>query len=173
MASFPTPGGYYPPVGFHFKVEFPGLGNNNDSRFQSVSGLNLEFDVENVKEGGENRFEHKLPGRAKYPDLSLKRGLLTSSEVIKWMLDALKNRDVRPTDVVVSLLNEFHMPLITWKIHNAWPRKWSISDLNATENSVVVETLDLCYSYFDVEGQGLISQALTTANNLSNGGLNI
>jgi phage tail-like protein len=173
MALPTLPGGYYPPVGFHFKVEFPAFGNNNDSRFQSVSGLSLEFDVENVKEGGENRFEHKLPGRAKYPDLSLKRGMLTDSGVIRWMLDALKNRDIKPTDVNVSLLNEFHLPLITWKVHNAWPRKWSVSDLNAGENSVVVETLDMCYSYFDIEGQGIMSQALTTANGLTNGALNI
>lgn len=151
MALPTRAGGYYPPVGFHFKVEFPAIGNNNDTRFQNVSGLNLEFDVENVKEGGENRFEHKLPGRAKYADLSLKRGLLTDSAVIKWMLDALKNRDIRPTDITISLLNEMHQPLITWKVHNAWPRKWSVSDFNAAENSVVIETLDLCYSHFDIE----------------------
>ena len=71
----PVAGGYYPPVGFHFKVEFVNLGNNNDTRFQSVSGLNVEFETETFKEGGENRFEHKLPVRTKYPDLSLKRGI--------------------------------------------------------------------------------------------------
>jgi hypothetical protein len=37
----PLAGGYYPPVGFHFKVEFVSLGNDNDQRFQSVSGLML------------------------------------------------------------------------------------------------------------------------------------
>lgn len=173
MALPSLPGGYYPPVGFHFKVEFPAFGNNNDSRFQSVSGLNLEFDVETVKEGGENRFEHKLPGRAKYPDLSLKRGMLTNSKVIQWMLDALKNRDIKPTDITISLLNEFHLPLMTWKVHNAWPRKWSVSDFNASENSIVVETIDISYSFFDIEGQGLSSQVLSMANNVGNGILNV
>ena len=38
----PAAGGYYPPVGFHFKVEFVSLGNDNDQRFQSVTGLNVE-----------------------------------------------------------------------------------------------------------------------------------
>ena len=73
-------GGYYPPVGFHFKVEFIGVGNDNDTRFQSVSGLTVEYDTESFKEGGENRYEHKLPVRTKYPDLSLKRGMLTASD---------------------------------------------------------------------------------------------
>jgi len=94
-------GGYYPPVGFHFKVEFVGIGNDNDSRFQSVSGLNVEYDTEAYKEGGENRFEHKLPVRTKYPDLSLKRGMLTDSKVITWVLDALQNRKFTPAQLNV------------------------------------------------------------------------
>ena len=172
MALPSLPGGYYPPVGFHFKVEFPAFGNNNDSRFQSVGGLNLEFDVETIKEGGENRFEHKLPGRAKYTDLTLKRGMLTNSDVIKWVLDALKNRIIKPTDITVSLLNEFHLPLMSWKLHNAWPRKWTVSDFNASENGIVVETLEISYSYFDVEGQGTLSTILTTANSIINNAAN-
>jgi hypothetical protein len=43
MAEGPTAGGYYPPVGFHFRVEFLNIGNDNDVRFQSVSGLNVEL----------------------------------------------------------------------------------------------------------------------------------
>jgi len=147
----PAAGGYYPPVGFHFKVEVLGIGNDNDSRFQNVSGLNLEFDVETVKEEGENRFEHKLPGRSKYPDLSLKRGLLTDSSVIKWCTDALQNRDISPAILRVSLLDSDHQPVMSWKIHNAWPRKWSVSDFSATDNAVVIETLEFCYTHFEIE----------------------
>ncbi len=144
----PSPGGYYPPVGFHFKVEFIGIGSDNDIRFQSVSGLTMEYDTETFKEGGENRFEHKLPVRTKFADLSLKRGMLTDSKVIKWCLDAFQNRDFQPVDINITLLNNKHQPLKTWQVHRAWPRKWSVSDFNANENSVVVETLEISYSYF-------------------------
>src|SRR5204863_8470561 len=137
-----------PPVGFHFKVEFLSLGNDNDTRFQSVSGLNVEYDTESFKEGGENRFEHKLPVRTKFPDLALKRGMLTDSNVITCCLDALQNRTINPVQINVSLLNEKHEALRTWSVFNAWPRKWQVSDLNAQENSVVVETLELSYAYF-------------------------
>ena len=150
MAKAPLAGGYYPPVGFHFKVEFVGIGNDNDVRFQSVSGLTVEFDTETFKEGGENRFEHKLPLRSKYPDLSLKRGMLTDSKVIKWCLDALHNRDFKPAQINVILLNEEHQPLKTWTIYHAWPKKWSVSDFGAQDNSIVVETLDLSYNYFTI-----------------------
>jgi phage tail-like protein len=148
MASGTSAGGYYPPVGFHFRVEFVNIGNDNDIRFQTVAGLNVEYDMESFKEGGENRFEHKLPVRTKYPDLSLKRGMLTDSKVIKWCLDAFQNRVFQPAQVNVTLLNEKHEPLKTWQIHRAWPKKWSVSDFNAQENSIVVETLELSYSHF-------------------------
>lgn len=149
MAQQPNVGGYYPPVGFHFKVEFLEIGaNNNDIRFQSVSGLNVEYDTETFKEGGEIRFEHKLPTRTKYPDLSLKRGMLNDSGVIKWCLNALQNREFKPAEINVTLLNEKHEPIKTWHIHRAWPRKWAVSDLNAQENSLVVETLEISYSHF-------------------------
>ncbi|HXS38178.1 MAG TPA: phage tail protein [Flavipsychrobacter sp.] len=144
-------GGYYPPVGFHFKVEFVGVGNDNDTRFQSVSGLTVEYDTESYKEGGENRFEHKLPVRTKYPDLSLKRGMLTDSDVIQWCLDAFENRQFSPAQVNVTLLDETHQPLKTWKIFNAWPKKWSVADMNAQESSVLIETLDLSYDYFTLQ----------------------
>lgn len=148
MPATSTPGGYYPPVGFHFKVEFVNIGNGDDIRFQSVSGLAVEYDVETFKEGGENRFEHKLPGRTKYPDLSLKRGMLMDSEVVAWCLDAFQNRVFRPAQVNVTLLNGDHEPLRTWQVMRAWPKKWSVSDFNAGENSVVVESLELSYSHF-------------------------
>jgi phage tail-like protein len=146
----PAAGGYYPPAGFHFRVEFHGIGNDNDSRFQSVSGLNVEYDTESFKEGGENRFEHKLPVRTKYPDISLKRGMLTDSNVIKWFVQAFQNREFQPADVYITLLNEKHTGIKTWHVRKAWPRKWSVSDFNAQENSLVVETLELSYTYFTV-----------------------
>ena len=147
----PLAGGYYPPVGFHFKVEFQNIGNDNDSRFQAVSGLSVEYDAESFKEGGENRFEHKLPVRTKYADLSLKRGMLTDSNVIKWCQQAFVNREFKPATILIKLLNEKHEPLKTWTVNNAWPRKWSVSDFNAQENSLVVESLELSYSYFTVQ----------------------
>ncbi len=143
---------YYPPYNFYFKVEFPNLKkNDNDNRFQSVSGLSVEYDTEAYKEGGENRFEHKLPLRSKYPDLVLKRGLLLDSEVTKWCKDAFENMIFSPTTVIVKLLNEKDQaPLKSWNIVNAWPKKWTLSDFNANDNAVAIETLELSYRFFTV-----------------------
>lgn len=141
---------YYPPVGFHFRVEFnlDGL-KDGDVRFQEVSGLSAELGVEEVTEGGENRFAHRLPARAKYSNLTLKRGLLTESRLIDWCKNAIENFDFEPTTVNVTLLNENHEPLAdTLSFIRAWPVKWTVSDFKAQDNGLVVETLELTYNYF-------------------------
>ena len=141
---------YYPPVSFHFRVEFAFLpAESRDARFQEVSGLTAELGIEEVVEGGENRFSHRLPNRAKYSNLVLKRGLLTDSELIDWCKNAIENFEFEPATVNVTLLNEEHQPLAdTFSFVNAWPVKWSVSDFKAQDNSLVVETLELAYKYF-------------------------
>ena len=139
---------YYPPLGFHFKVEFTGF--SGEFEFQSVSGLTVSIDTEEIAEGGENRFKHKIPVRTKYPNLVLKRGLLVNSEIISWCRSAMEDFDFLPVDIVVKLLNEKHEPLLSWNVVHAYPVKWSISDFNAEENKLVIETLELNYNYFNV-----------------------
>ena len=139
---------YYPPWGFYYRVDFSISKNRDDARFQTASGLSVEYDYETFKEGGENRFEHKLPVRTKYADLVLKRGLLTGSQVIKWFTDAFRDRQFTPSDVAVILMNEKGDPLRTWNVVHAIPKKWLVSDLNSSENSLVIDTLELSYRYF-------------------------
>lgn len=141
---------YYPPWGFYYVVRFDKMLNRNDVRFQTVSGLSVEYDLEEFKEGGENRFIHKLPVRTKYADLVLKRGMLVRSQVTQWFLAAFRDRDFQPRDIDIILMNEKGEPLKSWNVHNAIPRKWSVSDLNSNENAIVVETLELTYRYFTV-----------------------
>jgi phage tail-like protein len=142
---------YYPPWGFYYKVEFSISQNKSDVRFQTVSGLSVEYDMDEYKEGGENRFIHKLPVRTKYADMVLKRGMLTDSQVIDWLLKAFRDREFEPADVNVILMNEKSEPLRTWKVTHAIPKKWLVSDLNANENTVVIETLELIYRYFTIQ----------------------
>lgn len=143
---------YYPPLGFYYIVEFElSQKNRNDVRFQTVSGLSVEYDMEEFKEGGENRFTHKLPVRTKYANMVLKRGMLAESEVINWCLKAFRDREFAPVDLNVILMNEKSESLRTWKITHAIPVKWSVSDFNASDNAIVIETLELSYRYFTIQ----------------------
>lgn len=141
----------YPPVGFHFKVEFDLTGvTDNDFRFRDVSGLTADVSIEALKEGGENRFVHQLPTGVDYQALVLKRGMVTDSRVIDWARDAIENFIFQPVNITISLLNQEHEPLRSWQVVNAWPKKWSISDFNAQDNSIVIETLELEYNYHKI-----------------------
>jgi len=143
---------YYPPVGFHFKVEVLGLSAADlDVRFSEVSGLAMEMGSEEVPEGGENRFVQKYPTRAKFPELILKRGLLTDSRLVEWIRHCLEDYRIEPKNIDIKLLNEEHQPLLTWHLINAYPTRWSVSDLNAANNAVVVESLQFFYQYFRMD----------------------
>lgn len=144
-------GNYYPPVGFHFKVEVPDLSTNGDDvRFTEITGLSVEMKTEEVAEGGENRFAQKYPGGVRYPELTLKRGLLVRSELTDWIDRCINNLDIQPKEMFIKLLNENHEPLITWHLINVYPTKWSVSDFNSSNNAVVVESLQLYYQYFTI-----------------------
>lgn len=140
---------HYPPLGFHFNVEFNNI--KGEFHFQSVSGLNVDLDTEQVPEGGENRFVHKLPVRAKYPNLVLKRGLVVNSDLIKWCRESVEDLNIKPTDLTISLLNNEHEPLLSWNVVHAWPLKWSVTDFNAEESKIVIETIELTYNYFNIK----------------------
>jgi len=164
----------YPSVGFHFIVRFEGIGQSLsvgpisvstadiDTRWTEVGGLNVEMTTEELIEGGENRFVHKLPQRAKYPNLVLKRGYFSSlpSPLMKWADDAISNFDIKPCQVQVMLLDEMHMPAQIWSFKNAYPVKIMMGDFKATDNNFLIESLELSYQLFKKES---LLDKLTTA----------
>lgn len=143
----------YPPPGFHFSViieMFPQT--PQDFRFQSVSGLSVDIATETVQEGGENRFKHQFPGVPQYGKLILKRGLMKGSFIVNWCKNAIEKFEFEPHNVIVALLNEKHIPTAAWHVVNAYPTKWSVSEFNAEQNTLVIETLELTYQYYTTIG---------------------
>lgn len=141
---------YYPPVAFSFAVRISGNRADVDQGFQEVSGLDAERAVTELKEGGENRFAHKLPGPAKNKNLVLKRGLvLASSPLFTWCKETLESDMTKPIKtqaLTVSLLDQKQKPTITWSISNAWPVKWNVGSFHASKNEVAVETIEMAYT---------------------------
>jgi phage tail-like protein len=142
---------YYPPVSFYFEVKIVGITSSGDSGFAEADGLEAELGVMEIKEGGENRFTHRLPDRATSGKLTLKRGVMTaSSELAKWCKATIESdfsAAFTTRDINVSLLNENGKPLLVWTFSNAWPVKWSIAGLDSKKNEVALETLEFSYSY--------------------------
>jgi phage tail-like protein len=139
----------YPQTGWHFLVAFelfPQL--PYDLRFQEVSGLTATMETEPYKEGGENRFTHQLPVRTSYSELVLKRGKFLGSGILSWCTNTIENFEIKPTNILISLLTDDHLPLYNWYVINAVPKRLEVSGFSAEKSEVVIETLALSYQYF-------------------------
>ncbi len=149
---------FYPMVGFYFKVTFDNISNSVDSKFREVSGITMETEGgEQIKEGGQNMFSYQLPGRTKYSDLELKRGLLSpSSELGDWCKESIQNdytKKIKLRDVYLKLMNEKGNAVMTWQFYNAYPKKMDVSGFNSTstgDSAIVVQSITLAYEYFEV-----------------------
>src|SRR3546814_13297241 len=110
----------------------------------------MTMEMESIIEGGQNRFTWELPVRAKYSDLVLKRGMFIGSGILMWCKNAFENFVFEPTNILVALLNDKHVPIKAWYIVNAIPKKWSVSTFDAEKSTVVVAIITLCYLYIDI-----------------------
>src|SRR6202012_605255 len=140
---------FYPPVSFSFSVSIDGVNGANEGNFQEVSGLQVKLGTEDVKEGGENRFVHRLPTPPKYENLVLKRGMLgISSPLITWARQGLETFTFEPKTVLINLLDENGTPLASWNVANASPVSLLMSEFKAHENNIAIETLELAVNNF-------------------------
>lgn len=140
----------YPPMAFYFRVEFGIDGvQNNDSRFQEVSGINAPVDVEEISEGGENRFVHRLPKGVRHPNLVLKRGLIFDSKIASWLNDTIGgglSNPIKTVELIISLLNDRNEPVVSWKVENAYPVKFEVAGLNVNNNELAIESIEFAYT---------------------------
>ncbi len=136
-------------VGFRFGVFFFAGGvipNPLDIRFQKVSGLSAEVSLDPHEEGGENLYTHRLPTRVGYSNLVLERGMVVGSPLnIEFNL-AISQFEFLPSNVIVTLFGESGVPVSAWLFIRAFPVKWSTADLDATNESVVIDTMELAYA---------------------------
>ena len=149
----------YPPVAFYFKLSFSGISGSVDVAFKEVSGITMEMGIEEISEGGNNSFKHRVPTSVKFSNLVLKRGLVPkNSEVIDWCKSTLEGGladFIETKTIIVHLLNENGDPLNSWSFMNAWPVKWSAANLNSMNNEILIETLEFAYSSFtELTNQG-------------------
>lgn len=138
-----------PALGFRFAVFFLAGGavpNPIDVRFQRVSGLSATIDTTTIVEGGQNLYAHRLPTRVGYGNLVLERGLVVGSPVNLEFNAAMSLFKFAPGNVIVTVLHESRAPLAAWMFIRAYPVRWSTSDLDAGQESVVIDTLELAYT---------------------------
>lgn len=136
-------------LGFRFGVFFFIRGlvpNPLDIRFQKVSGLTATVETQTLREGGQNLYSHRLPQAITYGNLALERGMVVGSPLNIEFNMAMSLFKFFPSNVLVTLFNDDMVPLAGWMFIKAYPVRWATSDLNAADNAVAIDTLELAYT---------------------------
>lgn len=138
----------YPLPVFHFSVDWGGT----QITFSEVTGLNIEVQPIEYRDGNNPDYSlTKMPGLKKYGNLTLKRGVFAGdNEYYAWLSEIAMNK-IERRDIIISLLNEEHAPVMTWKVINAWPTKLTSPDLKANANEAAIETIEVAHEGITIE----------------------
>jgi phage tail-like protein len=120
--------------------------NPLDIRFQRVSGLSTRVETEPMNNGGKNLITKRLPKRLAYDNLVLERGFVVGSPLNLQLNDVMNEFKFFRSDVLVTLFNEDAVPISAWMFKEAFPVRWATADLNAQEDRILIDTLELSFT---------------------------
>jgi phage tail-like protein len=128
---------------FRFLVQVDGIiqGGFSEVTIPDSSQAPIEY-----REGNEIPTVRKLPGLIKYANVSLKRGTTDSLEFYSWrklVEDGKMKKAMKSMAVIV--LDDEGKEKARWEFTNAWPTKYDSSDLKATGNEILIETLEIAH----------------------------
>jgi phage tail-like protein len=138
-------------TGATFLVEVDGV---EIGRFMEVSGLELTIGVEEINEGGENGFVHKLPGRMSWPNLVLKRGVTQNDSLFTWVNKssgeqfAANGNALERSTAAVTLVGAGGKRLRAWNFDGAFPVSWKGPTFSTDSNDMAVEELEIAHHGF-------------------------
>ena len=138
----------YPLPVFHFRVEWGGTRIG----FSEVTGLTQENQAIEYRDGSFKEYSSiKMPGLRKFSNITLKRGVIKAdNDFFKW-LSTISLNTVERRDLTISLLDEAHNPVMTWRALNAFPVKVEGPQLKATGNEVAIEAIELAHEGLEVQ----------------------
>lgn len=138
-----------PALGLRFQVtidEQHELGN-----WQKCDGLSVEYTVEEYREGGQNGYVHRLPGRARYENIKLTRPVDSMTMSVAGWLASVQTKLSRGT-AQINVLDSSGATVAHWVLSDVFPVRWSGPNLDVNGNQVATETLELAHNGF--LGQG-------------------
>lgn len=126
--------------GFRFVVTISDI---TGAVFTECTLPSIEWDVQEVKEGGLNSYTHQLPGLRKSTKLTLKRGLVKEG-LLDWYQAVMNGEfaNARRT-ITITLMDSMKQPVYSWNIADAYPTKWTGPQLKSDDNAIAVETLEI------------------------------
>jgi len=112
--------------------------------FSECTGLELTLQPEEYKEGGNNGAVLKFASRAGWTNITLKRGITAGTELWDWHFSFVEGAGKR-RDGIIVLLDHTRSPLQAWYFRRGLPVKYTGPSLNATQNSVAIESIEIAH----------------------------
>jgi phage tail-like protein len=137
---------------FNFLVEIEGILAGG---FSECSGLQVETEFTDYREGGLNDYVHRFAGPTKYPPLILKHGLTQIDGLWAWHQEVVQGQVTRHSGTIY-LLDKKRIPVMWWDFKEAFPVKWTGPDLRADSGGIAIESMELAH-------RGLSRPRLATA----------
>jgi phage tail-like protein len=132
-------------VSLRFQVRIDRFGSLG--LWTKCEGIGVEYDVFEYREGGQNGYTHRLPGRAKYANLKLSRPIdANSAKVAEWM--ASLQREATRETAEISVLDPTGAVVATWNLTGVFPARWTGPTLDVAGNQIALETLELAHNGF-------------------------
>jgi phage tail-like protein len=139
----------YPKAVFHFQVEW----GATSISFTEVSGLSNDADPVEYREGSDSvRHRPKISGISKMSNIILKRGIFKNSQQFSDWQNRIQNNTGERIDMIISLMNETHQVVRTWKVKQAFPVKVEGPGMKSGGNEVAVESVELAHEGIVIEG---------------------
>ena len=132
---------------FQFALD---IGDKLAGFFQECSGIGSENEIIETKLTDANGvdFIKKEPGRLKWNDVTLKRGITDSMDIWAWRKTVEEGHvDKARTNCTITMLNRGGAPVATWHFRGAWPTKVSGPELKTDSNDYGVEEVVLAHEY--------------------------
>jgi phage tail-like protein len=131
----------YPIRNFKYAMEIDGI----QLGFSEVSGYDSKVKEITYREGNEALNNViKLPGLMEYGQITLKRGVDESQVLFNWINETGSGKITKKT-VTLTAMGDDGQPAAVWKVINAWPVSYTVSDFKGDGNEVVLETLVLTH----------------------------
>ncbi len=144
-----------PYAGYNFEVLLTGVSEDGSAvkgSFSEASGLDTEIPAIEYRNGSEGNTMRKSPGLVKYTNIVLKHGIVGDLAFWNWVMEGV-NGTVRRTEGSILLLDENKQEVMRWNFHRAWPCKHTGPTLNAKNNEIAMESLEICHEGLTVDGQ--------------------
>lgn len=128
----------YPIPTYRFIVA---LGNEKVP-FTSASGLDINFDTIEYRDGTGNWF--KMPGQRQVPNITLSKGIFPGKNAMYEWINSIQLNQVEKKDIMISLTNEAGTEvLVSWNVSNAFPTSLTSPSFDATSNEIAVQQITL------------------------------